>query len=188
MDTQMDILRGRRSIRRYQEKEITDEVLNQLLEAVKWSPSWANSQCWEVIVVKDAAIKEDLQETLSKTNPARKAFMQAPVILVLCGRQKSAGFRKDQASTKFGDWFMFDLGIAAQSICLAAYSMGLGSVIVGSLDHDRAKKMLGVGLGYELAVLIPVGYPAKDSPAPKRRDIGEFTYYNRFVTAQVDRQ
>lgn len=75
---------------------------------------------------------------------------------------------------------MFDLGLATQSLCLTAYSLGLGTVIVGALDHDKAKEVLGVGEGYEVAALIPVGYPARDSGAPKRREIGEFTHYERF--------
>jgi nitroreductase len=51
---------------------------------------------------------------------------------------------------------------------------------VGLFDHDKAKNVLGVGDGYELVAMIPVGYPAKDSPAPKRREIGEFTHYDKF--------
>jgi nitroreductase len=75
---------------------------------------------------------------------------------------------------------MFDLGIVTQSVCLAAHNLGLGTVIVGSIDHDKAKEVLGVGEGYELVALIPVGYPAKDSTAPKRREISEFTHYEKF--------
>ena len=92
----------------------------------------------------------------------------------------SAGFYKGQASTKFGDWLMFDLGIAAQSLCLTAQDLGLGTVIVGMFDQDKAKDILGVGGGFELVALIPIGYPAKDASAPKRKDIIEFTHYNQF--------
>jgi nitroreductase len=176
----MDIIKGRRSIRRYQEKEIPQADLRKILESVQWSPSWANTQCWEVVVVKDKEMKERLNETLSSTNPARKGLPGAPVVLALCGKTQSSGYYKGEASTKFGDWLMFDLGIATQSICLAAHSLGLGTVIVGYLDHDKAKEVLGAGEGYEVVALIPMGYPAKDSPAPKRREIGEFTHYDKF--------
>ena len=70
----MEIIKGRRSIRKYQDKDVPDESLNKILEAVQWSPSWANTQCWEAIVVKDPAIKEKLQGTLIK-NPATKAMV-----------------------------------------------------------------------------------------------------------------
>ena len=75
---------------------------------------------------------------------------------------------------------MFDLGIAAQTISLTAHSMGLGSVIVGAIEHDRGKEILEIGDGYELAVLIPLGYPAKEPPAPRRREIGEFVHFERY--------
>ena len=180
MDDFISIIKGRRSIRVYQEKSVPERVLNQVLESIQWCPSWANTQCWEVVVVKDRAQKEMLQGTLDDRNPARKAIVGAPVVMALCGKTKKAGYHKGRFGTKFGDWFMFDLGIATQSICLTAYSLGLGTVIVGMLDHDKAKELLRVENEYELVALIPMGYPAKDSSAPKRREISEFTHYETF--------
>jgi nitroreductase len=180
MSDLISIIKGRRSIRRFQDKLIPEKDLQEILEAVQWSPSWANTQCWEIVVVKNREMKERLNEALSPTNPAKKGLPDAPVVLALCGKAKSSGYYKGGASTKLGDWLMFDLGLAAQSVCLAAYNLGLGTVIVGSLDHDKAKEVLGVGEGYELVALIPVGYPAKDSAAPKRREVGEFTHYDKF--------
>ena len=101
-------------------------------------------------------------------------------MLALCGKLQSAGYYKGQATTKLGDWYLFDLGIATQSLCLTAHSLGLGTVIIGSLEHDKAKAILGVGEGYELVALIPVGYPAKESSAPKRREINEFVHNEKF--------
>jgi nitroreductase len=180
MSDLMTILKGRRSIRRFQDKPVPEQALQQILEALQWSPSWANTQCWEIVVVKNREMKERLNEALSPTNPAKKGLPDAPVVLAICGKVRSSGYYKGEASTRLGDWFMFDLGIATQSVCLAAHNLGLGTVIVGSIDHDKAKEVLGVGEGYELVALIPVGYPARDSTAPKRREIGEFTHYEKF--------
>jgi nitroreductase len=177
----VDIVKGRRSIRKYENREVPEEALNSVLEAVRWSPSWANTQCWELIVVRDKAVKERLQATLPpKGNPAFGAIVAAPVVIALCGWLRRSGYYKDQATTKFGDWFMFDLGIACQSLCLAAHALGLGTVVVGLLDHDRAREVLKVPPGCELAALIPMGYPAKISSAPNRRQIDEFTHHNSY--------
>jgi nitroreductase len=177
----MDIVRGRRSVRKYEEREVADAVLNAILEAVRWAPSWANTQCWELVIVRDRAVKEQLQATLPpKGNPAAGAMVQAPVVLALCGKLKSSGYYKDQVTTKFGDWFMFDLGIACQNICLTAHALGLGTVVVGLFDHDKAKAVLKVPQGHELVVMIPLGFPAKISSAPNRREISEFTHQNFF--------
>ncbi|MGE0084944.1 MAG: nitroreductase family protein [Desulfococcaceae bacterium] len=176
----MEIIKGRRSIRKYEDKAVPEEALQQILEAVQWAPSWTNCQEWEIIVVKDPETKLKLQETIATKNPATKAIAAAPVLLAVCGKKKVSGFYNDQPSTKFGDWYMFDLGIATQNICLTAHSLGLGTVIVGLLDHDKAAAVLNVPDTHDLMVLIPLGYPAKISTAPKRREIEEFTHQETF--------
>jgi len=121
-----------------------------------------------------------LKGVLAEKNPATKAVVQAPVVIAICGKTKTAGYYKGQPVTKFGDWFMFDLGLATQTLCLAAHSHGLGTVIVGSLDHEKGKEVLGIKDEYELVALVPMGYPAKDAPAPKRREIRDFLRYEVF--------
>lgn len=177
----MTLIQERRSIRKYEEKPVSDESLQQLLDAVKWAPSWTNCQCWEVIVVKDTAAKEKLQASLPpKGNPAFKAMVQAPVVLVLCAKTKVSGYYKEVATTKFGEWMMYDLGIATQNICLTAHDLGLGTVVVGLFDHNKAAEAMQVPGGYELVTMIPVGYPAKVGSAPARKETSEFTHYDKW--------
>jgi nitroreductase len=176
----MEIIQGRRSIRNYQDKAVPEDVLNRILEALRWSPSWANTQCWEVVLVKDGEIKQKLQQTLPPTNPASRAMVEAPLILVLCGRLQKAGCYKGQVVTKFGDWFLFDLGIATQTICLTAHALGLGTVVVGLFDHNQAKQLLGVPEEVEVVAMIPLGYAAKEPAAPKRREVAEFLHADTF--------
>lgn len=175
-----EVIQSRRSIRNYQDQAVPEAALQEILEAVQWSPSWANTQCWEIIVVKNADTKLKLQGTLSQGNPATRAMVEAPVILVLAGRLNSSGFYKGQLTTKHGDWYLFDLGIATQSICLTAHHLGLGTVVVGLFDHNAAKAALEVPEGVEVVAMLPLGYPAKQPAAPKRREVGEFTHQERF--------
>ncbi len=175
-----EVIKSRRSIRNYQDQAVPEAALQEILEAVQWSPSWANTQCWEIIVVKNADTKQKLQGTLSQGNPATRAMVEAPVILVLAGRLNTSGFYKGQLTTKHGDWYLFDLGIATQSICLTAHHLGLGTVVVGLFDHDAAQAALEVPEGVAVVALLPLGYPAKQPAAPKRREVGEFTHQERF--------
>jgi len=175
-----EIVRARRSIRNYEDRVIPDEILNKILDTVKWTPSWANTQCWEIIVVKDAGLKIGLQGAMEKTNPAWKSLGGAPVVLAVCGKLGGAGYYKGSVSTKFGDWFLFDLGLMAQTLCLAAQDEGLGTVITGLFDQDKAKEVLKVPAGYELVSLIPIGYPARTPSAPKRREPEEFVHQEPF--------
>jgi len=176
----LEAISGRRSIRRFLDKDVESDKLEKILEAIRWSPSWANTQCWEVITVREAETKKALQATLPPTNPASKAMVEAPLILVLCGKLGTSGFYKGQVTTKLGDWFMYDLGIATQSLCLAAHSLGLGTVIVGLFDHNKAKEILKVPDGFEVVSMIPVGYAAQVSSPPKRREVAEFLHREQF--------
>ena len=176
----MEVIKGRRSLRKYEEKDIPEELLNQVLEAFRWSPSWANTQVWEIIVVKDNEIKEKLSQTLTPKNPALRAVSNAPVVFAVCGKLRTSGFYNNQAVTKLGDWMMYDLGLATQNLCLVAHHLGLGTVIVGAYDMDRAEEILGLPEGFGIATLIPIGYPSKGATAPKRREISEFIHFDRF--------
>jgi nitroreductase len=179
-DIVMNVVKERRSVRNFEDRPIPDEMLQAVLEAVQWSPSWANTQCWEIVVVKSPEVKARLQEAVPKSNPAFKSILNAPVVLVLCARLNDSGYYKNVVTTKFGDWFMFDLGIATQSIALAAQAMGLGTVIAGLFEHDKAAAAVNMPAGHELVVMIPMGFPSKIPSAPKRKDISEFSREDSF--------
>ena len=181
MSSLMETILNRRSIRRYQEKDIPDEVLHKVLDAARWAPSWANTQAWEFVVVKDRSIKEKIQATVNNRNPSYLALVNAPVLLVVCGQLKKSGYYNDQYPTKFGsDWFMYDLGLATQNLCLAAHDSGLGTVIVGLFNHDRVGEVINLPANHEVLVLIPLGYPDQNPKPPKRRERDEFVHYDTF--------
>jgi len=176
----MTLMKERRSIRKYRETPVTDLVLNQICEAIQWAPSWTNCQCWEVVVVRDPGVKLGLQDAIAPGNPARKSMVEAPVVLAVCAKKGVSGFYDGKPSTKFCDWFMFDLGLATQNLCLMAHSLGLGTVIAGLFDHDRVNGVLHVPEGFEAVALVPLGYPARESRNPGRREIHSFVHADRF--------
>ncbi len=174
------MFKQRRSIRRFEKKEIEENKLTEVLEAARWAPSWANSQCCELIVVKNDANKKQLSEIVSHKNPATLAIANAPVVIAVCAGLKKAGFYNDKPVTRFGDWFMYDLGLATQNICMAAHEQGLGTVIVGSFDHDKAKELLNVPDSHDVVVLVPLGYPDHEPKAPKRKSMADFVHNETF--------
>jgi nitroreductase len=180
MSELMDTILSRRSIRRYQEKAVPDEILNKLLEAARWAPSWANTQCWHFVVVKDDEIKRKIQGSVSPRNPSSLAIVNAPVLLVVCAQLKKSGYYNGEYPTKFGDWFMYDLGLATQNLCLAAHDSGLATVIVGLFDQDKVGEIIKLPAEHEVLVLIPVGYPDHEPSPPKRLELQEFVHYDSF--------
>lgn len=175
-----DIFTTRRSIRRFQNKPVAPEILTELFEAARMAPSWANQQCWELVVVQAEEDRKTLAGLLSEKNPATKCTAAAPVVIAVCGNPAKSGFYNGQQVTRYQHWFLYDLGLISQNICLKAHEMGLGSVIVGSFNHKAAEELLHVPSGYELVALIPIGYPDHQPSAPKRRAISEFVHYDHF--------
>ncbi len=70
--------------------------------------------------------------------------------------------------------------LATQNICMAAHGEGLGTVIVGSFDHDKTKEMLEVPDSHEVVALVPLGYPDHQPPAPKRKSMEELVHSEKF--------
>jgi len=176
----MEAIRGRRSVRAYKGDPVPEEKLRGVLEAVRWAPSWANTQCWEVTIVREEETKRRLADVFPMGNPARKGILQAPLTLVFLGIEGKAGFKKGEACTDKGDWYMFDVALAMQNLCLAAHAMGLGTVIVGYFDAAKVAEILQVPQGRAVVAMTPLGFPEEAPSSPKRKEIEEFVYYEKY--------
>ncbi len=179
MDT-IECIKTRRSVRKYKSNPVSKEDLNKVLEAVRWAPSWANTQCWELVVIDDPEVKKQLQETLPPGNPSYSAVVDASYVIAVCGKKGLSGYKKGEPMSVYGDWMMFDLGIATQNLCLTAWSLGLGTVHIGFFDHKKAKEVLGLPEDVEVVELIPLGYPDHEPKAPPRKSLSDFVHWNRF--------
>lgn len=176
-----EAIRNRRSVRRFTDYIVSDDEIRQLLEAARFAQSWSNTQPWEFIVVRDRGLIEQIVDTYVDRNPATKCSLSASVLLVACARTGVSGCYDGIDVTKFPNWFMFDLGIAVQNLCLKVHELGLGTVVVGFLDHDTCKQILGLPDGYEVVAVLPVGRPDKDSTRSRpRKEIGEFVHLDRY--------
>ncbi|MCX7703201.1 MAG: nitroreductase family protein [Planctomycetota bacterium] len=174
-----EAIKGRRSIRSFKEREVEDSIVEKILDAARWAPSWANSQCARYVVVRTKEILLKLGETLPPTNPARGVFAQCSFCIAVVAKHGLAGYKKGER-VESRDWYMFDSALATQNICLAAYALGLGSVIVGLFDHKAASEVLKVPQGYETVCLIPIGEPDKSPAVPSRKPLSEIVSYESF--------
>ena len=171
----------RRSVRKYQNRQIEEEKLQKVLDAVRMSPSWANMQCWRMVVVKDRAVREKLSDLSYvesffapkgyKTNPSKKALAEAPVVIVLCADPANSG-------TLWGQqYYLVDCGIAAQNLMLAARGEGLGSVFVGVYEEEKVRELLGIPNNVRVVGLFPLGYPTEEGKVgPQRKPLEEICF------------
>jgi len=176
----IEAIKTRRSIRKFRDAQIPQEVLDEIFEAARYAPSWANTQVWELIVIKEQATKDALSLHLSPGNPARNAVKEAPVVLVVCGRKGISGFYKGSQSTTLGDWLIFDTALISATLNLAAHAKGLGTVHVGFLDIPKVSSLLSVPDDVQVVEILPLGYPDQSPSAPKRREAQDFIHLEKY--------
>ncbi len=176
----MEAIKTRRSIRRYQTTPVDDKPVELILEAARWAPSWANTQCWKFIVVRDSKIKDELASTLSAGNPATEAIKSAPVVIVACAELGKSGYYRGEPATDKGDWYMFDVALSMQNLALAAHSLGLGTVHVGLFKAKRAAIILGVPEGFCVVEMTPLGYAEGEVKPRPRKELSEIVFYDKF--------
>jgi nitroreductase len=125
--------------------------------------------------------KDDLKvRPVPSSNPSYRAIQTAPVVIALCGQKGASGFYRNQASTALGDWYMFDLSLAAGQLTLAVHALGLGTVHVGLIDVNAAGEVLGVPAYIQLVELVPLGYPDQQPKAPPRKPLSEIVLWERW--------
>ena len=166
----IEAIRKRRSIRRYEGREVTDEQVREVLGSVRYAPSWANKQGWQLMVVRDAETRGKVAEVL-EGNPGGKAVTQAPVLLVVCMDPNASGVQKGK------EYYMTDAGILMDHIMLEAADMGLGTVFIGLFDEDNVREVLAVPEQYRIVAMTPLGYPAKQPSERPRKELDEFVHW-----------
>jgi nitroreductase len=176
----MEAIKSRRSVRKYKTEPVSDEIINTLLDAAHWAPSWANNQCWRFVVVREDETKARITEALTPRNPATDAVRNAPVLIVACAVLGKSGYKRGEVATDKGDWFMFDVALAMQNLVLAARELGLGTVHVSLMDAKQIEDILQVPEGVRVVELTPVGYPDEQPQGPGRMELGEIVFYEKY--------
>ncbi len=184
MDT-LESIRTRRSVRKFSDRPVAEEELQAVLEAARLAPSWANLQCWRFVVVRDPSMKAKISELSYleayfapkgyKSNPALKALAEAPVVIVACADPAESGDLRGQ------QYYLTDVGIAAENLMLAAHALGLGSVFVGVFEEEKLRDVLNIPRNIRIVGLFPLGYPQAESKGgPPRKSLDEIVFQEKW--------
>ena len=188
----LDLMRSRRSVRRFEERAVSRDDVNRLLEAARWAPSNHNRQPWRFLVFEDrgriAALAEEVERDLTGKIgrlPATLAghfgefvhyatlFGGAPVVIAALHRRPvslSAALLDGVPNPLLVSGEPLSVAMAIQNLLLAAHALGLGACVLTGplLAPGPMAAGLAVPDGYDLTCLVAVGHPA-ESPVPPRR-------------------
>ena len=165
---------SRRSIRKYTAEPVSRETLMKIMECGINAPNGQNKQSWEVRIVDSPELMAEMSEAMGAAHGgnefAKGCFRGAPVMIFI-------------ARDLSYDFSPYDCGLLAENIMLSAWSLGVGSVCLGSpvrmlTDNDLCKPYvdrLGFSEGYELCLCIGLGYP-DETPEAKPRDMGKVAF------------
>lgn len=178
--TAKELITTRRSIREFTDEPVSHDLLEEVIEMARFAPSWKNTQIARYIAVEGDA-KANVSETCFEAWVGNATMVaKAPMVIALTYIKNRSGYERDGSfTTSKGDrWQNFDAGIAAQTFCLAAHEKGLGTVILGIFDEDKAAKALNLPEDRGIAAFIVIGHPATEAPvAPKRKEVSELISY-----------
>lgn len=176
----LECIKTRRSVRKYSDQPVTRETLDKIFEAVTYAPSWKNTQSVRYTVVDDPALKAEIAEkAVLGFALNQKTISRCPVLLIQSTVNSISGHSPDgSVDTSKGDtWTMYDAGISAQTLCLAATDCGLGTVIMGVFDEVAMAELIHLPENQTVTGMIAIGYPAGDSKMPPRKPASELVTY-----------
>lgn len=206
-DSFLELVKTRRSIRRFKPDPVSDEDIKKIIEAARWTMSGANGQPWEFVVVKDPetrlAIARIMRDHHNFSHYFEKSrvpelrhpgaaverkglptFKDAPVIIVIAGdpRTFQATVLGNQFRAFDGSVFHMNMGNAAFLINLAAVTLGLAAawISISPPSDSRIISLLGIPDYFKIYTIVPIGYPAYHPPPPYRRNQEEITHWERY--------
>lgn len=164
-----EAIEKRRSIRKYLDKEISEEIIQELIKAARLAPSAYNAQPWKFKIVNDKKIIQELKNNQVFKNPF---VYTAPLIIVCCCETDVYPLcAEDNFNTR--ELAIGDISIASQNLVLRATELGLGSCYVGLLSKEKIKQILKIPKRYVIPHVISIGYPSEKPADAERKNIDD---------------
>jgi nitroreductase len=175
MSSIMDVIKGRRSIRRFKRGEkVSEEDLKKILEAATYAPSAGNRQPWEFIIVEN----EDTKNKLAEAAYNQTWITEAPIIIVVCANEERSASRYGERGRTL--YCIQDTAAAIQNMLLMAHSLGYGTCWVGAFNENEVRRILNIPIGVRPVAIIPIGKPDEKPTMPPRIPIQKLIHYEKY--------
>ncbi len=199
-----DVLTSRRSVRKYDTTAvISQEEITELLEIATKAPSSSNMQPWRFLVITNQEIKQKLVPVAFNQQQVAEA---SAIVIVLAdlemytlsekiyGAAVTAGFMSEEVASNFvqnstkmysslpaerlKEIAVFDTGLVAMQLMLAARAKGFDTVPMGGYNRDQVKEMFNISDRYLPTLMLPIGKAAVEGHPSVRLPIADITFFN----------
>ena len=169
--TILPILLARHSGRTYDPlRSVSQEQLDQLIEAARWTPSCYGDEPWRFIICDRSSNKDAWNQAHTSLDPSNQTWTQDASVLIVVSHDTK--FRRNR---KFNMWGAYDTGAAAYGMMLEATAIGLMAHQMAGFDRDKVKALFAIPEDYEPISIMALGYEAENAPDKdqprKRQDI-----------------
>jgi len=166
----LEAIKKRKSVRRYLDKKIPEDILKEIMEAARLAPSASNRQPWKLVVVQDKKLRQQLMQA-----SRNQSFVgEASVVIAGCAINVNHIMPNGIHS------YPVDLAILLDHISLQAAELGLGTCWIGAFNQEKVKEILHITDDVTVVCLMTLGYPAGDGFKSSRKPLDEIVCYNYF--------
>ncbi len=168
-----DAIKNRRSVRLFTEQHVPDNVIYETLNSALWAPSAGNVQDKEFIVIRDKEVIKKFADACYEQTWVAKA----PVLLILLSKL-------NMVRMKFGEraelYASIGAGMAIENMLLTITGLGLQGTHVGLFDEEEVKRLLKIPDDKKVYSVIALGYSREATVVPKRVELGNITYFDKY--------
>ncbi|MGD2272214.1 MAG: nitroreductase family protein [Desulfobacterales bacterium] len=157
-------IRTRRSIRKFKDKAVTDEIINKIIAAGTWAP-FGRNQLWRFAIIRN----KDIKSKIAKLTVYSKIIKNAPVIIAVFFDHRLAYHEIKDAQT---------MGACIQNMLLAIHGLGLAAVWIGEIlkNSKTVQKLCKAPETYDLSAVIALGYGNEDGKVIKRDGLDKVVF------------
>lgn len=184
----LEVIMNRRTIRKFKDKPIPEEIVYKIIEAGQRAPTACSLQTYSIIWVKDEEKRKKIFEACGK----QPFILEAPVTLVICADVrrliKIMSITGNETSLEKGYGYevkifsIIDATLTAQNMVIAAEALGLGSVYIGNaLANQELMEILNLPQGVLPLFLLCIGYPNENPPTRPRLPIQTILHIDKYI-------
>lgn len=172
-----EVIEKRRSIRKFLDKPVPREILEELIRAAALAPTASNLQAWRFFAVDDPKLVRDIDSF----SPGLSG--KPPVIIAIASDLAEVERRGSRNSLAYG--LMMDASMAAENLMLKAADLGLGTCAIKSYNDKAVHKLLCLPDTMRLELLVSLGWPEGEPRTPKRKPLEDVLFWNAYEEPEM---